>query len=133
MRVRKGKGKEKDKDNGNDRSGPETKDIAEKGEKSKIERPENKHDHDEPGPSVTGTPKTTADNAAGVTGETTTEETTETVETEGTAAIVAAEADSQKNGKKKKRAACQFHTGKVLNKVVRLSIWSYLPQTEGGK
>lgn len=124
MRVRKGKGKEKDKDNGVDRSGPETKDIAEKGEKSKIERPENKHDHDEPGPSVTETPKT----AAGVTGKTTTEETTE-----GTAAIVAAEADTQKNGKKKKRAACQFHTGKVLNKVVRLSIWSYLPQTEGGK
>lgn len=122
-RVRKGKVKEKDHDNGHDhdRSGSARDETAEKGEKSKIQRPENKHDRDESGSSVTDKPTTTlGDDAEGG--------------TKGTEAT----AETQKNkGKKKKRAACQFHTGQVLNKVVRLSICfcsaRVLLQTEGAK
>lgn len=114
-RVRKGKVKEED----HDRSGSARDETAEKGEKSKVQRPENKHDRDESGSSVTDKPSTTLDDDA-------------EGGTEGTEAT----AETPKNmGKKKKRAVCQFHTGQVLNKVVRLSICSayVLLQTEGAK
>ena len=115
-RVRKRKVKEKDQD----RSGSARDETAEKGEeKSKVQRPENKHDRDESGSSVTDKPSTTLDDDA-------------EGGTEGTEAT----AETPKNmGKKKKRAVCQFHTGQVLNKVVWLSICSayVLLQTEGAK